>query len=608
MTYIKQVSLVIIFIMSFHLFSELELDEAQTALLETLPLDQRNNILQKMEQASGLNDEIESSFNSGATLINRPEEKVLSDKEMRVYLEKSKNWIYGYELFTKAPTTFAPGSENIPVQDDYVLGPGDKIKIEVFGSTYYSGYEFIDRNGSISIPKLGPVSISGLTLSDARDLVLKRVSEGLIGTDVFLSLGELRSINIYVLGAAYQPGSYSVSSLSTVTNALFVSGGVNEGGSLRNIQIKRKGKVVGGFDLYNLILKGDTTGDIRLKEGDVIFVPFLDETARTKGFFNNPGLFEIKEGETLEDLIFFSGDLKAVTTNKPKFELSRIGKDGIRLRKEFGINSSILKEKIQDGDYLSVHSLSASENMTVELKGEFKYPGFYNASSKETVSDLINRAGGFTENSYPQGTFFTRESVARSQKLSFERSADFIEQAIADTLISGSVDVTPEAMAPVSSLVSRLREIEPTGRQIIEADPYILQSKPDLDLYLEDGDIIYVPKRPVSITVVGEVQNPSTHTYRSGINPMEYVSKSGGFKKTADKKGLFLLLPNGETRVIKNRLFSGSEAIQLLPGSTIVVPRSPKPFDWLEMTTIITPILADTATVIATMQALTDDN
>ena len=606
MTYSKKVFLLTVFFMSFHLFSEIELNETQKALLDTLPPDQRSNILTKMEQQSSLEGEIQDAFDAGASTMKRPEEKVLSDKQMRDYLEKSKDWVYGYELFKKAPTTFAPGAENIPVKDDYILGPGDKIKVEMFGSTSQSVDEFINRNGAITIPKLGPVTISGLSLRDARDLVSKKVSEGLIGADVFLSLGELRSINIYVLGAAYQPGSYTVSSLTTVTNALFVSGGVSESGSLRHIQIKRQGKLVGEFDFYDLILKGDTSEDISLKEGDVIFIPFLNQTARTNGSFNNPGLFEIREDETLEDLIFFSGAIKVEASNKPKFELSRF-EDGVRLRKEFGKNSSILKEKIQDGDYLSVHSLSAAENLTVELKGQFKYPGFYNVSPNENFSDLINRAGGFTDNSYPQGTIFTRKSVAKSQKLSFERSADFIEQAIADTLLSGTVEVTPESMAPVSGLVARLRELEPTGRQIIESDPYVLKSKPELDLTLEDGDVIYAPKRPVSITVVGEVRNPSTHTYQSGINPLEYVSKSGGFKKTADRKGLFLMLPNGETKVINKRLFSRSNTVQLLPGSTIVVPRSPKPFDWLEMTTIITPILADTATVIATVKALADD-
>jgi len=596
--------------MPLNSFGEFELDEKQKALLDTLPADQRSNVLQKMEQASMLEGEIQDTFESGPTTLKRPEERVLSKKEQKEYEKKSKNWIYGYELFRKAPTTFVPAAENIPVPDDYVLGPGDKINIEVFGSAYSSKAQYLSRNGAISIPKLGPVTISGLTLKEARELVLKRVSEGLIGTDVFLSLGELRSINIYILGAAYQPGSYTVSSLATVTNALFVSGGVNEGGSLRNIEIKRQGKVVKNFDLYELILKGDTSSDVRLKEGDVIFIPFLDETARSNGFFNNASLFEIKETDTVEDLIFFSGGLKVEASVKPKFELSRINENGKRVRIEFGLSSSVLQEKIQDGDNLSVHSVSTTKNLVIELKGQFKYPGFYNISETETLSSVIERAGGLTKTAYPIGATFTRNSVAKRQKLSFERSADFVEQSIADTLIGGSiVQVSSEALAPISNLISRLRELEPPGRQTIEADPYVLKSNPELDIYLEDGDVLYVPQRPNSVTVVGEVRTPSTHTFLSGDSSQKYIEKSGGVLDSADPDGLFLLLPNGESREIRGgRFFSKSGSNEILPGSTIVVPRDPRPFDWLVMTKNITPILAESATVIATIKALSDND
>jgi len=197
------------------------------------------------------------------------------------------------------------------------------------------------------------------------------------------------------------------------------------------------------------------------------------------------------------------------------------------------------------------------------------------------------------------------------QKLSFERSADFIEQSIADTLISGSiVSISAEAIAPISNLIKRLRELEPPGRQIIECDPYVLQSNPEKDLLLQDGDVLYIPKRPDSITVVGEVRTPSTHTFISGTNPTEYILSSGGFKDSADKSGLFLLLPNGESKELTTKSFLSRPVRKsdILPGSTIVIPRDPRPFDWLVLTRSITPILAESATVIATIVALTDDD
>ena len=595
---------------AYFLSEETEITEDQLRLLDALPADQKGRVLEKMQLATDLESEIEATFQSAPTALKRPKEKVLTEEEVREYKKKSRNWVYGYEIFDQSPTTFVTGTEDIPVPEDYLLGPGDKLKIELFGAKYSKITQYINRSGSITIPQYGPIGIAGLTLSEAKELVSKKISEALLGTEVFLSLGEFRSINIFILGSAYQPGSYTVSALSSVMNALLVSGGVSEGGSVRNIEIKRKGKLLAQFDLYELFLKGNTESDIRLREGDVIFIPFLTQTARSEGYFNNPNLFELKKGDTIRDLIKFSGGTSVETGLKPKFELSSISDENKRIRKEFGLNSPILDEEVKDGDSLSVHATNLVKNYVVELKGEFRHPGFYNVAPGERLSSVIRRAGGLTENAYPLGGSFTRTSVAKAQKLSFERSADFIEQSIADTLISGSiVSVSAEALAPISNLIKRLRELEPPGRQIIECDPYVLQSQPQKDLLLQDGDVLYIPKRPDSLTVVGEVRTPSTHTFISGYDPFDYIVSSGGFKDSADKNGLFLLLPNGESKEISTKGFlSKSRKTEILPGSTIVIPRDPRPFDWLVMTKNITPILAESATVIATITALTDND
>ena len=604
--------LLIFIALPFSVYSEEpQFSDDQLRLLDALPPDQKGRVLEKMQQATDLEGEIESAFGSAPTALKRPKEKVRTEQEEREYKIKSRNWVYGYELFDQSPTTFVSGTENIPVPEDYLLGPGDKIKIELFGGKKSKVSQYISRSGSISIPNVGPITIAGLTISDAKDLITKKVSEALTGTEVYLSLGEFRSINIFILGSAYQPGSYTVSSLSTVMNALLVAGGVSEGGSVRNIQIKRKGKLLTKFDLYELFLRGNTESDVRLREGDVIFIPFLESTVRSEGYFNNANLFEISEGDTIRDLIEFSGGTSVETGLRPKFELSTISEDNQRIRKEFGKNSPILDEKIKNGDSLSVHASTAINNYVVQLRGEFRYPGFYNVAPGERLSSVIRRAGGLTENAYPLGGAFTRTSVAKMQKLSFERSADFIEQSIADTLISGSiVSISAEAIAPISNLIKRLRELEPPGRQIIECDPYVLQSNPEKDLLLQDGDVLYIPKRPDSITVVGEVRTPSTHTFISGTNPTEYILSSGGFKDSADKSGLFLLLPNGESKELTTKSFLSRPVRKsdILPGSTIVIPRDPRPFDWLVLTRSITPILAESATVIATIVALTDDD
>ena len=169
--------------------------------------------------------------------------------------------------------------------------------------------------------------------------------------------------------------------------------------------------------------------------------------------------------------------------------------------------------------------------------------------------------------------------------------------------------ISVEAMAPISNLIERLRQIEPQGRLIIQSDPYLIKENPELDLLLQDGDVLFIPKRPNSITVVGEVRTPSTHTFISGNKSTEYILSSGGFKDSADEDALFLLLPNGESRELTTRkIYKRKNSVDILPGSTIVVPRDPRPFDWLGMTQTITPILANAAIEIATITALLKDD
>ena len=249
-----------------------QLSEAQMRLLETLPPDQRASILSKMQRAQTIETELKETFEESNTLIDRPDKKQLTAEEEAEYKEKSKNWIYGYEQFQSAPTTFAPTS-TMPVPDDFILGPGDQIIIQYYGTEVSSSTEIISRKGVLNLPRLGPINLAGLTFSQAQELINKKVSTELIGASVALTLGELRTITVYVLGEAYSPGTYTVSALSSLTNLLFVSGGVNEKGSVRNIEVKRNGKTIHVFDLYDLLLKGNAKSDIRLLSGDVVFIP-----------------------------------------------------------------------------------------------------------------------------------------------------------------------------------------------------------------------------------------------------------------------------------------------------------------------------------------------
>ena len=283
-------------------------DSSRNALLRNLPADQREAVLMKINQAEDLESEIETTFEEISTtqgkenILRRAREKEMTEAEKKAYKLKSKDWIFGYDIFSTSPTTFAPATD-IPVPNDYVLGPGDQVQIQVYGDENYSSKSFITRNGQAVFRDIGPVTLAGLSLEAAKELLDKKVTTTLLGSEVYVSLGQLRSISIYILGAAFKPGSYTVSSLSTLTNALFVSGGVNTNGSLRNVQVKRNGKVVSTFDFYKLLLEGDTSSDVRLQQGDTIFIPTFERTARVVGEFKRTGLFEIKPEDTIKILM-----------------------------------------------------------------------------------------------------------------------------------------------------------------------------------------------------------------------------------------------------------------------------------------------------------------
>ena len=212
-----------------------EINEDQLKMLEGLPPDQRDSIMQKMNDANQLQDDIEEIFKEASTLIKRPE---LKDSDQ---LEACEECIYGYDFFLYSPTTFAP-SGSIPISSTYVLGPGDKIAISYFGNYQNTSVDFINREGILKLPLLAPVNLLGMTFTDAVTLIENKVETELIGTSVSVSIKDVRSISVYLLGQSYKPGAYTVSGLSTISNALFASGGVNEIGSLRNIQLKRNGK------------------------------------------------------------------------------------------------------------------------------------------------------------------------------------------------------------------------------------------------------------------------------------------------------------------------------------------------------------------------------
>jgi len=580
-----------------------EVNEDQEALLKKLPPDQRNAIMGKMEKSNDLKEDIEKSFSKEGYLIQRP------NKEEVEQIELCDDCVYGYDLFRFSPSTFAPANI-IPVSSTYALGPGDGLEINLYGSEQGTKKGLISREGTFELPIIGTVSLSGLTFSEAKELLKDRVSNELIGTSVSVSLTELRSITVYVLGEAYQPGSYTLSALSTITNALFVSGGVNKKGSLRNIQIKRGNKIVETYDLYDLLINGDTTSDLRLEDGDTVFIPFIQDRATLGGSFKRPFIYEIKKGDTLNDVISFAGGFKSEVSFQPRIEYSTI--DRVNNKRE--ITSFLLDEKnrnkaIQNGDVVNVSEISGLKPLSIEVVGEFKNPGVHSITAGDTILDVINKAGGYTSGAYTQGAVFLRKSVAKQEKQAFMRSADNLEelivQVVSDTSSTQDAPgITEFSLAPFLILVERLRNIKPVGRMVSSFDLLELKTNPYANFEVRDGDKIIVPKRPNAVSIVGEVLNPTSIKFDPSYSINNYLNSAGGLNFQADKDRIYVIAPNGESRIHKRKFLRNDDDI--MPGSTVVVSRDSRPWDAIKLTQIITPILADLATSAAAIAAISD--
>ncbi|MCG8523339.1 MAG: SLBB domain-containing protein [Pseudomonadales bacterium] len=295
---------------------------------------------------------------------------------------------FGYDLFAGDPSTFAPVTE-IPVPADYTMGPGDVLRIQLWGKENRNLELPVSRDGTISFPDSGPLSVAGLSFDEARAQIRKRVSEQYIGVKASVSLGELRSMRVFVLGEARNPGSYTVSSLSTITNALYVSGGIRQTGSLRNVQHKRDGKLLGTLDLYDLLLEGDSSSDNRLQAGDVIFIPPVGKRVGIEGEVYRPALYELDGEENLSQLVRMAGDLTPQAYPQ-RINIERTNEDFLRIIAEADYTTRKgRKAPIQAGDRITIPSIADITGQYVEVQGAAARTGKFAWIPGMRVSSLI---------------------------------------------------------------------------------------------------------------------------------------------------------------------------------------------------------------------------
>jgi polysaccharide export outer membrane protein len=318
---------------------------------------------------------------------------------------------FGYDLFANAPTTFAPAA-SIPVSADYLLGPGDTLDILFYGKSNSQFSLEINREGFVDFPELGPVGLAGLTYGEAKEMLQGRIAAQIIGTQVSISMGSLRSMQIFVLGEAFKPGAYTVSSLSTITHALISAGGISDIGSLRKIQLKRAGQLIAELDLYDLLMKGDTSKDVRVQAADVIYIPTVGSLVSVSGQVLRPAIYELRGNERVEDLIALAGGLgeKAFAGSA---RIERIGSDGFMTAMDLDLETVESRTAlVRGGDHLTIDGIINRQKGSVNLTGHVNYPGIFAFKEGMTVSSLVSSIDQF-----PQGLDIEFGMISREDPL-----------------------------------------------------------------------------------------------------------------------------------------------------------------------------------------------
>lgn len=697
---------------------------------------------------------------------------------------------FGYELFAGSPSTFAPVTD-VPVSSDYLLGSGDSLKVNMYGKESQLIELVIDSEGSAFIPSLGPIELAGLTFSEAKKAIAKTVNQKMIGVTAVVSMGQLKSIRVFVLGEAYKPGSYVVSSLTTVTNALLLSGGVAQKGSLRNIQIKRSGKLIATFDLYDLLLKGDTSKDLLLQSGDVVFIPPVGKTVGVRGEVLRPARYELQDNETVGSLLSMAGGL-LVTAHPGLAKLERMTEGDAKVLIDLDLGTDDKASKLHDGDLVSIqpklglldnyisvngpvfrpgqqtfregmtiaqalgnagvttefdpsyavlvrqeelgrisvlafnlnnagmaYPLSArdelhlfavsqdrsavlapvisrlnaqastseaakevtvtgsvrfpgtyplaesmnvndlilaaggltekayllsadltrrligddqkvevirqevlindaaamsaqlfsrdviqiksipnwAEKATIELTGEFNFPGTYTIYKNDTLYDLIQRAGGLTQYAYTPAALFTRKELREQQARRVTEMRKKLTADIAKAELIGGDSLGKEKDQEVAAevgeaqkLLGLLDQSPILGRLVVDLDRVLVNTS-DYKIPLEDGDRLHVPSLQNSISVIGEVQQPLSLIFQPELDYWEYVKKSGGTTLNADEDRIYIVRASGDVVMPETSSWFSRAQTEMAPGDTIVVPLHPEKVDqvvlWKDLSQIM---------------------
>ncbi len=478
-----------------------------------------------------------------------------------------------------------PTQDPLPVvPGDYIVRPGDEIDLVIWGTVEADLQLRVDRAGRISVPRVGTINVAGLRNADLADEITRRVGQTFRNFRLSVSLGQVRAIRVYVAGYVQHPGSINVSGLSSILHALMRAGGPSAAGSFRDIHLRRQGKEIAVFDLYDLLLKGNRDTDQPVQPDDVLFVGPIGTQVAVLGSVNQPAIYELKPGETLDDVLRMAGGFTAVA-DRSRVAIERLADRATGKVTELGLPEH-QRDTMATGDLVRAFSAVAAalpqvrQNEHVRIEGEVAHPGDYILPPGSRIADALRAAGGMTAAAYPFGTDFRRESVRRVQQVNYDQALRSFETDMAKSQANQRATSAEELNSQASSaqsnarLLERLRQIKPTGRVVLQLPPDAA-TLPDLPL--EDGDTLSIPQRGSSVGIFGSVFNTGSFVYESGHTTQQYLALAGGPTRSADKGSIFMIRANGS--VISAQQGSSFwhagnkfSSATVEPGDTIFVP------------------------------------
>lgn len=531
--------------------------------------------------------------------VDRPKEPVGEQvSEFEDYVRRLAGDSRVRRLGAALMTPLADSAEDTSplVPPDYLVKVGDEIQLAMWGSVEADLTLTVERNGKIAIPRIGAIQAAGVRYADLAAVITQRANQLFRNFQLSISMASLRGQRVFVTGFVERPGTYNVNSLATMSTVLIRAGGPSQAGSFRSIRLMRGKALVGTFDFYDLLLRGDRASDLVVQPDDVIVVDRVGTQVGVIGSVNRPAVIELKAGDGLSQALELAGGLSTVA-DTTRLTLERLEeRQGERVR-ELPLPAS-LTMPMKAGDVLhaydavSITPSSLSQNRRVRVEGEVGRPGEYLLPANSTLVDALRAAGGLSRGAYLYGTELTRESVRAIQQTNYDRAVRDLELEFNRSINTRRTSTVEEAaslsarQSGLNALIETMRRIRPTGRIVLEL-PTRGGSLPEM--VVEDGDRLFVPPRPAAVGVFGSVYNAGSYVHLEGRSLGDYLRLAGGPTRGADSSSVFVVRANGtvlsQAQGGGGSLFRrnpGFLSTELEPGDTVFVPEEFEKSSWTQ--------------------------